>query len=68
MSKPRQKRKVLRVSKEGLLHQLKIIATHGVREQGSEAAIQMAREAFYYQLGNEKIPLTREEAGKIIHQ
>jgi hypothetical protein len=60
-------RKVLQVNKDGLLNHLRILATHGILEQGSHEAIKVGRDCFYYKKGTERIDLTDEEIGNLIH-
>jgi DNA-binding transcriptional ArsR family regulator len=66
--KKRVKRRVLKVNQTNLLRHLKVVAGHGIVEQGSETAIQIGRNVFYYQKGQEKFPLSDQEVGKLIFQ
>ena len=67
MPPKKQTRKVLRINQTNLIKYLKIIATHGITEQGSEEAIRIGRDIFYYKKGTEKLPISDEEVGKLIY-
>ncbi len=62
----KQTRKVLKVNKEKLLRHLKMIATHGIYNQGSEEAINIGKEVFYWQKGTEKLSLSNQEVGQLL--
>lgn len=64
--KKKYNRKVLKVNQEQLIKHLKVIATHGIVEQGSEKALQLGKDIFYYRRGNEKLPLSDSEVGRLI--
>ncbi len=59
-------RKTLRINQANLLKHLKVISTHGLVEQGSEKAIQIGKEVFYYQKGSEKFNLSNQDVGKLL--
>jgi hypothetical protein len=61
-------RKVLEVNNSKLLGHLRVIASYGINEQGSEMAIDIGTELLYYRTGNKKTPLSRQEVGELIHQ
>ena len=65
--KKKHYRKILQINKEGLLQHLRIIATQGLIEQGSHEAIRIGRECLYYKKGAERIDLSDEEIGNLIH-
>ena len=54
-------RKTLKINQINLLKHLKVISTHGLFEQGNEKAVQIGKEIFYYQKGNEKFNLSNQE-------
>jgi hypothetical protein len=63
----RRVRKTLKINQTNLLKHLKVIATHGIIEQGNEIAVQLGKEIFYYQRGNEKFNLSDQEVGKLLY-
>ena len=65
-SKKSVKRKVLKINQTNLLRHLKVIVNHGIMEQGSETAVHIGREVFYYQKGREQFPLSDQEIGKLL--
>ena len=67
MPQKKRTRKTLQVNKDVFLQHLREIATHGMIEQGSEEAIRIGKECFYFKKGNERIDLSEEEVGFLIH-
>ena len=65
---PKSKRKVLKINQANLLRHLKVVANHGLVEQGSEVAVQASRQIFYWQKGTDKFPLSDQEIGKLLYQ
>lgn len=66
MPKAKATRKTLKANPEGFLRHLRVINTHGLFEQGSEAAIAIGKEVLYWQKGLERIPLTDQEVAQEI--
>jgi len=62
------KRKVLKINNEAVLKHLQVIRNHGIIEQGDEKAIQLGRQFFYWQRGNEKFELTNQDVGKLLNK
>ena len=59
-------RKVLKFDQQAVIKHMKVLTNHAIVEQGGEYAVRVLKEMAYWQKGNERIPLSDEEAGKLI--
>lgn len=63
---PRAKRTMYRISKEELVNLLAKIASYGIVNQGHDVALNLTKKIFFAVKGNEKRPITTEEALKLL--
>lgn len=68
MSTKQRTRKTLKVNQAELLKHLKVISTHGLFEQGNEKALEVGRNIFYWQKGNERSMLSLSEVSQQLNK
>ena len=64
----RQINTIFRVDPQMVKKMLATIASHGINETGSQTAVRFAKMVFFAKTGNEKRPITAEEAGELIKE
>lgn len=62
------KRTTYRINEKGICKLLATIANHGMIDSGHMEAVKHAKNIFFAQKGNDKRPITSEEASKIIRK